>query len=167
MKVEKQQKPLNGFKEERFEFLLYINDNIICQRFFNINHFNEKFLKSYELKEMMDNLCGVNNGEWGYTGLIPTYLKKKSVNYLWDSFNPYYEQTDESFKAQPKKGDILKFEFKVDKRVVAASIFENNFFTLTPKVGVDIREIISSIIDEIRVYSTQKKYTIVEANALV
>ena len=86
---------------------------------------------------------------------------------MWDNFNPYLDQTEETYKAQPKKGDMFKFEFKIDKRVVAASIFENNFFTLTPKIGVDIREIVSSIIDEIRAYSTQKRYTIVSPNTLV
>lgn len=36
---------------ERFEFELTVGDNIICQRYFRINAFNEESLKSYELLE--------------------------------------------------------------------------------------------------------------------
>lgn len=37
--------------KERFEFELTVGDNIICQRYFRINAFNEESLKSYELLE--------------------------------------------------------------------------------------------------------------------
>ncbi len=35
--------------KERFEFVLTTGGNIICQRYFRINNFNEKSLRSYEL----------------------------------------------------------------------------------------------------------------------
>ena len=37
-------------EDQRFEFILYINNHIICQRFFNIRDFNEDSLNSFELK---------------------------------------------------------------------------------------------------------------------
>ena len=37
--------------KERFEFELTVGDNIICQRYFRINNFNPKALRSYELTE--------------------------------------------------------------------------------------------------------------------
>ena len=69
-------------KEQRFEFILYTNNHIVCQRFFNIRDFNEESLKSYELKELMDVLCSLNDKD-GRMGIIPTHLKNKSVDYLW------------------------------------------------------------------------------------
>ena len=51
----------NRVEEQRFEFILYINDHIICQRYFNIRDYNEDCLNSYELKELMDNIAGMNN----------------------------------------------------------------------------------------------------------
>ena len=39
--------------KERFEFELTVGDNIICQRYFRINNFNPKSLKSYELTEAL------------------------------------------------------------------------------------------------------------------
>lgn len=148
-------------KEERFEFVLYINNNIICQRFFHIFDFNEDSIKSLEIKEMVDEITGMSNGNFGSLGIIPNYLKQKSMDYLWDGYNPYLTQTDETYKAPAKKGDMFKFEFKVDKRAVIASEFSNEFFTLNPKVSVDIRKIIPEIMSEIRQTTSRKKYSIV------
>ena len=149
-------------EEQRFEFVLYINNNIICQRYFHIFDFNEDSTKSLELKEMMDEIAGMNNGGFGSLGIIPNYLKQKSIQYLWDSYNPYFNQTDESYKSPAKKGDMFQFEVKVDKKVVAATQFSNEFFTLNPKVSVDIREIIPTIMSEIRQTMSRKNYSIVE-----
>lgn len=146
-------------EEQRFEFVLYINNNIICQRYFHIFDYNEESINSLEIKEMMDEIAGMNNGEFGTLGIIPNYLKQKSIQYLWDSYNPYFNQTDESYKAPAKKGDMFQFEFKVDKRVVAATQFSNEFFTLNPKVSVDIREIIPAIMTEIRQTLSRKNYS--------
>lgn len=151
------------FEELPFEFILYVNNNIICQRFFDIYDFNKDSLNSYELKEMVDNITGTNNGSFGTMGIIPNYLKQKSVNYLWENFNPYLQQNDEVYKAPPKKGDVFKFEFKVNKRVVLASEFPNDFFTLSPKVSVDIREVVPAIMSEIRTTLSRKKYNKVAA----
>lgn len=45
----------NEAYKERFQFLLWVNDNIICQRYFKINGFNNDSFKSLEFKETMDN----------------------------------------------------------------------------------------------------------------
>jgi len=160
--TEKQVPATKKIEEQRFEFVLYINNNIICQRYFHIFDFNEDSLKSLELKEMMDDIAGMNNGKFGTLGIIPNYLKQKSMEYLWDNYNPYFNQTDETYKAPAKKGDMFQFEVKVDKRVVAATEFSNEFFTLNPKVSVDIREIIPTIMSEIRQTMSRKNYSIVE-----
>lgn len=47
-----------NYQELPFEFILYVNNNIICQRFFDITNYNEEVLKSYELKELMDEITG-------------------------------------------------------------------------------------------------------------
>lgn len=143
-------------EEQPYEFTLFVNNNIVCQRYFDIYNFNEDSLKSLELKEMMDNITGMNCDG---LGIIPTYLKKKSIDYLWDNYNPY--STDDSYKSTSKKRDQFRFEFKVNKKLVIESIFPNEFFTFNPRVSADIREIIPEIISEIRFSTSQKKYTIV------
>ncbi len=149
------------FDEQRFEFILYINNHIICQRFFNIYDFNEDSIKSLELKEMMDNIAGMNNGEYGGLGIIPNHLKLKSLTYLWDNYNPYYLQQDDSSKNIFEKEDLFQFEVKVDKKSVGLTQFSGNFFPPKVRYAVDVREIIPSIMTEIRYSLSQKNYTIV------
>ena len=80
-------------EEQRFEFILYINNHIICQRYFNIRDFNEHSVKSVEMKELMDAICNVHSE--GRLGIIPNFLKRKAEDLLWTSYNPFsqpYEQ---------------------------------------------------------------------------
>lgn len=146
-------------EEQRFEFVLYINKNIICQRYFTIKDYNEKSLKSLELKELMDRLVGMNNGQYGSLGLIPTQLKRKAEDYLWKNYNPYYPKKEDTPKNLFEKEDVFDFEIKVDKVTVAQSTFSGNFFPPQVRYQVDIKEIIPSIISEIKHTLSQKKYT--------
>jgi hypothetical protein len=160
---EKERTPVRKFEDERFEFVLYINNHIICQRFFKIRNYNEDSTKSYEMKELMDNICGMNNGTFGSLGIIPEYLQKKSREYLWSNYNPYYIQKDEVSKDIFEKEDNFQFEIKVDKVSVGKSQFSGNFFPPKVRYAVDVREIIPSIMSEIRYFMGQKNYSLVSA----
>lgn len=162
-KNEKTAQSTNRVEEQRFEFVLYINDHIICQRYFNIREYNEDSLNSYEIKELMDNIAGMNIDNFGKLGIIPKYLKDKSVDYLWDNYNPYTTQKEETVKNIFDKIDNFQFEIKVDKKVVAKSEFSGNFFPPKVRYAVDVREIIPSIMTEIRQYFSQKNYSMVGA----
>lgn len=153
----------NRVEEQRFEFVLYINDHIICQRYFNIRDYNEESLKSYELKELMDNIAGMNIDNFGKLGIIPKYLKNKSIDYLWDNYNPYFVQKEETSKNIFDKIDNFQFEIKVDKTTVAKSEFCGNYFPPKVRYAVDVREIIPAIMTEIRQYFSQKNYKMVGA----
>ena len=154
---------------ERFEFSFFVNDNIICQRYFKIRDFdenlaplNEAKARAYKsniakeidnintLKELAESVASVDYG------IIPTYLKRKSVDYLWDNYKPYYAQNEDSYKTPPKKGDMFQFEIKVDTQSILKVEFPNEYFTLNPKINVDIREVIQEIITEIRYYLSVK-----------
>ena len=157
--------PAKKIEEQRFEFVLYINDHIICQRYFNIRDYNEESVKSLELKELMDNVAGMNNGQYGALGIIPKYLQKKSKEYLWDNYNPYFVQKEdeEAGKSIFDKIDNFQFEIKIDKVSVAKSQFCGNYFPPKVRYAVDVREIIPSIMSEIRYSLSQKNYTIIGA----
>lgn len=156
--------PIKKYEDQqRFEFLLYINNHIICQRYFNIRNYNDEVLTSIELKELLDEISGMNNGEFGTLGIIPKYLKDKSVDYLWNNYNPYYIKPEEGNKNIFDKIDDFQFEIKVDKISVAKSQFSGNYFQPKVRYAVDIKEIIPSIISEIRQFFSQKNYTKLEA----
>jgi len=150
-------------EEQRFEFVLYINNHIICQRYFNIREFNENCVGSWEMKDLMDAICGMNNGDFGTMGIIPNYLKNKSKDYLWNNYNPYSVQPDQGPRNIFEKIDDFQFEIKIDKKSVAKSIFSGNYFPPKVRYAVDIKEIIPAIMSEIRHSLSKKNYTKVVA----
>ncbi len=152
-------------EEQRFEFILYINQNkFIVQRFFNIRDFNEDSVKSLELKELMDSIAGMNNGAIGEMGIIPKFLKQKAIEYLWANYNPYYSHPEEVGKNNYDKIDNFQFEIRIDKKTVAKSEFSGNVFPPKVRYDVNIREIIPSIMAEIRTFLSQKKYNVIEVS---
>ena len=151
-------------EEQRFEFVLYINKHIICQRYFSIRDYNEQSLNSLEIKALIDRIVGVNASSMGY---IPYHLKKKSVDYLWRFYNPYNKQTEVNYKNNYEKEDIFDFEIKVDKETVAQSTFSGNLFPPQIRYQVDIKELIPNIISDIKDTLSQKKYTRKYANVVL
>ena len=74
-----------------FEFLLKINDNIICQRYFNIKNYNSTCRESLEMKEMMTEIMGMT--EPLKLGILPEFFKEKCLLSTWESYNPNYYQS--------------------------------------------------------------------------
>ena len=74
------------YKEERFEFAIYVNDNIICKRNFRIYNFIEGSMNTLEFKYKVDEIVN----------MIDDDLKSKSRVYTWKYFNPNeIDETDE------------------------------------------------------------------------
>ena len=71
--IKKEVKVDNSAYRDRFRFLFSANDNIVCERFFKINHFNLTSLYSEELKDTIDAI--VEN--------IQNDMKSKSRIYDW------------------------------------------------------------------------------------
>lgn len=148
-------------KKSRFEFLLYINNkNIICQRFFDMENYNEECKNSYELKELMDELTGLNINSVGRLGIIPNFLKKQSIEYLWDTFNPHKIQAESDIFVQNifEKIDNFQFEIKVDGKTIATSMFSGNYFPPKIRYQVYIKDIIPEIVNEIKYYLSMDSY---------
>lgn len=157
-------KKKNNFWDNfRFEFVLYINENkerdeksrpIVCQRLFNVKNFNKDVIHSIEMKELMDSLVGISTEPMG---IIPAYLKEISENHMWRNykyFRYYAKETGENFKNE----DIFTFEIKVDKKVVARSMFSGNWFPTEVRYAVNIKKIIPRIVEEIEYYFSLKEY---------
>jgi len=151
-------------EEQRFEFILYINKNIVCQRYFSVKDYNPNSRYSLELKELMDSLVGMNidrySGLHSGMGIIPSHLKRKSMEIMWRFYNPHniYHQKIEEGRNIFDKEDIFDFEIKVDKHIIAESTFSGNFFPQQIRYQVDIKEVISNIISEIRHTLSKKNY---------
>lgn len=127
---------------KKFEFVLYINGNIICQRYFTVKNFNKNSLKSMDLVWCI----GV------VTDMIKDDLKAKSEDFLWKQFNPYREQTQEEVVSENifENEDVFDFDIKVDDKTVVTTKFTGNIYPQRVRYSVDIRKLIPSIISEIQ-----------------
>ena len=72
------EKEKKDYKDQRFDLTIYVNDNIICKRNFNIYNYLEGSMKSLEFKETVDDMVR----------LIDEDLKSKTRVYSWYYFNP-------------------------------------------------------------------------------
>ncbi len=76
--IKKESKQLeNSLYKERFQFILQINDNFICQRYFKINGFTNEALESADFKNVMDEVVF----------MIQNDLVSKSRIYEWYTQN--------------------------------------------------------------------------------
>ena len=60
-----------------------------------------------------------------------------------------------------KNEDIFTFEIKVDKNIVGKSVFSGNYFPTMVRYQVNIKPIISEIIEEISESFSRKEYELV------
>ena len=126
---------------KKCEFILYINGNIICQRYFNVKGFNKKALNSINTYYCINDVVE----------LIEYDLKKKSKEYLWRGFNSYAKQTPDQIVRENifENEDIFRLEIKVDDRPVITKEFTGNVYQQRVRYSVDIRKIIPNIINRI------------------
>lgn len=75
---EKEAKEPREFKEERFDFELYVNDNLICKRNFKINNFIFNSMQSLDFKDAVDEIVYMLDCE----------MKSKSRIYMWYNYMP-------------------------------------------------------------------------------
>ena len=127
---------------KKFEFILSINGNIICQRYFSVKNFNPKVLRSVDLTECVEECVR----------LIQKDLKNKTYEYMYNSYNPYRKQLQEDIMVENiyDNEDVFDFEIKIDERTIIKKRFTGNVYPQRVRYSVDVRKIIPSIIKEIQ-----------------
>lgn len=116
------------FKEERFEFALYVNNNLICKRNFKINNYIDESMQSLNFKQGVDEIVDMINND----------LKSKSRVYTWY----YYDQdnVDDEFNEELLKPWECTFKFVVtDNKVpVITKIWDGYGYPKSVREKVDI-----------------------------
>lgn len=139
---------------KKFEFVLYINGNIICQRYFSVKNYNKDVRFSMDLKECIDECVQI----------IQRDLKDKSVDYLYKQYNPWQKQSQEevdgSNREDSEKEDVFDFEIKVDDRPVVKSRFSGNPYPQRVRYSVDVRKLIPVLITIIQDTFSQENFTV-------
>jgi hypothetical protein len=126
---------------KKFEFVFFINKNIVCQRYFTVKNFNKQSLKSMDLIDCVKNV----------TDIIKKDLKNKTYDFLWGQYNPYFEQKSEDIvKDDNTVEDVFDFQIRVDEVVVAHTQIRGNDYPQRVRYSVDIRKLIPGIIAEIQ-----------------
>lgn len=138
----------NELYKDRFQFILSLDDFIICQRYFRINGFSKSYLESYELKETIDDIVD----------LIKNDLTSKSRVYQWYTRNSPIQLTGFSYEDKPDyftyPDDIedtysdnerpnpyeytFKFSFMVDEKVVCEKIWDGGDYPRFVRNSVDL-----------------------------
>jgi hypothetical protein len=154
----------NSSYHERFQFIVTVNDNIICQRYFKIHNFNHASLNSKELFEVLDGYKGRNQeiqeyfgDRYGVVQLIQRDLESKSRLYMWGLHdnkvkltgfgeNPQNEVTyaeygekewDESEFVKPWEV-TFKFSFLVDDKPIYERIWDGSTYPKMIRSSVDL-----------------------------
>ena len=137
---------------KKFEFILYINENIICQRYFSIKNFNKNVLKSNELIYCL-NHC---------VYLIEEDLKEKSYDYLYKHYNPYKKQLKEDILINNiyEDEDVFDFEIRIDDKSVAKRRFTGNVYPQRVRYSVDVRRLIPQLIREIQETFSSENFSV-------
>lgn len=134
-----------------YEFYLYINNNIVCQRFFQLKGFNEKVLKSIEIKELIDQVAGI----------VQRDLENKTRDYLYSHYNPFEPQDPETIQRGNiyENEDVFDVEIKINDKIAVKKRFTGNVYPPKVRYSVNIKELIPEIISTIQENLSQKKYT--------
>jgi hypothetical protein len=130
----------------KFEFLLTLEGNIICQRFFNVKDHNPKCKRSMDLHEYVKNICED----------ISSDLKIKSSDYLCENANFFLNSENVEEEVEEQKEYFL-LEIKEEDRVFIQRIFPAYYYHPKVRYTVDIRPKLTTILSTLTEILSLKK----------
>lgn len=125
----------NNLDLTKFEFLLTLEGNIICQRYFNVKNHNPKSRRSINLHDYVKKICED----------IMQDLKIKSSDYLCENQN-FYLNTENSENIEENKEEYFLLQIKLDDNVFISRIFPAYFYHPKVRYTVDIRSRLKEIL---------------------
>lgn len=135
----------------KFEFLLSLEGNIICQRFFNVKDHIEQSRRSLDLHYYIKNICED----------ISEDLKIKSSDFLCE--NPNFFLNSESVEdSNSSEKEHFLLEIKLGEEVFIQRIFPAYYYHPKVRYAVDIRprlkRILSDLTDILSSYDLETTY---------
>jgi hypothetical protein len=112
----------------KFEFLLTLGKNIVCQRFFNVREHNPQARRSMDLHEYLKDICEE----------ISHDLKSKTLDYMNENQDYFYGLKD----VEPAENDEKEYfllVLKLGEDVFIQRMFPSNIFHPKVRYTVDIR----------------------------
>ena len=129
---------MNIQEQNQFEFLLTLDGNIICQRFFNVRDYNPRCRNSMELHYEVKSISEE----------ISEDLKLKSSDYLTENQN-FFMNND--FVEDPKESEEQYFllQIKQGDDVFIERIFPAHYYHPKVRYSVDIRPKLRRILNNL------------------
>jgi hypothetical protein len=141
----------------KFEFILTLDGNIICQRYFNVKDHNPTARKSMDLHYYVKNICEE----------ISEDLKIKSSDYLCENQN-YILNSDVVEESITKEKEYFLLEIKLGDNVFIQRIFPAYLYHPKVRYTVDIRpklkKILSTLTDILSSTELETTYLQYELN---
>ena len=122
----------------KFEFLLTLDGNIICQRFFNVKDHVDQARRSMDLHYYVKNICDD----------IAEDLKIKSSNYLCENAN-FFLSSDYVEDSNEKDREHFLLEIKLNENVFIQRIFPAYYYHPKVRYTVDIRPKLKRILSDL------------------
>lgn len=129
---------MNIQEQNKFEFLLTLENNIICQRFFNVKDYNPRSRRSLDLHYEIKDICET----------ISYDLKSKSSDFLVENQNYFLNQANvEELKSGEEQYFLL--QIKQEDDVFIERIFPAYVYPPKIRYSVDIRPMLRTILADI------------------
>jgi len=122
----------------KFEFLLTLEGNIICQRFFNVKDHNPASRRSMDLHDYVKEICEQ----------ISYNLKIKSSDYLCENQN-YLSNLENVEVVGENKNEQFLLEIKLGDDVFIQRIFPAYYYHPKVRYTVDIRPMLKKILSDL------------------
>lgn len=130
----------------KFEFLLTLEGNIICQRYFNVKDYNPNALRSLDIYEYIKNISEE----------ISDDLKIKTSDYLCENHDYFMDSENVEDEDVAGKENFL-IELKLDNHVFISRIFPAKFYHPKVRYTVDIRPKLKTILSKLTDILSSKK----------
>tara|TARA_R110000744_G_C19137147_1_gene537798 strand:+ start:234 stop:707 length:474 start_codon:yes stop_codon:yes gene_type:complete len=144
---QKMEKKISKYSD-KFEFILRINENIVCQRYFNIRGYNNTAKDSMDLKWELEEVVSK----------IQSYLKEKSEDFLWLNYNPYRTKTSVVREEKKEGEDYFTFEIRVDGKIIIVERFTAMDYPPKVRYSVNVKSLIPEVISKIQRCLSKRKY---------
>lgn len=136
-----------------FEFLFKANDNIVCQRFFDIKSKHQRF----DFVRTMDSRYLVRD----IKRLIEGDMKMKSKKFLWENFDSSEPNAEVTRRDLFENGDIIySVELKCgNKFLIGRDMIVGNYYPKEIRKSIDVRPLMPTIIEMVNGFLSTDNYT--------
>ena len=128
----------NNQETTRFEFLLTLDNNIICQRYFNVRNHNPSAKRSMDMHYYVKQICNQ----------ISQDLRIKSSDYLCEN-KEYILATEVVENPSNLQESYFLLEIKQDENVFIQRIFPAHLYHPKVRYTVDIRPKLKTILSDL------------------